>query len=122
MWKYVGNRIKDSTELCTHLKNLRSTFSTCEAKAKAKTDSPKQERFRCFDLRNNGRAFNVWECFDSSIKQNKQQKQRKEANVDTTYYVEEYNQKQKQKQQEAFHNCCDVNFLQWVSHTHFFIV
>lgn len=118
MWKYVGHRIKDSAELtCSHLKNLRSTFSTCETKT-AK-DIPKQERFRCFDNWNNGRVFNVWECFDSKNKWNQQNKQKKEANIDTAYFIEKYSQKQKQKQHEAFQKCCDVNFLQWVRHALF---
>lgn len=112
MWKYVGHRIKDSAELtCTHLKNLRSTFSTSHAKPIK--DSPKQERFRCYENWNNARVFNVWECFDAG---KKRVKQKEEANaIDTTYFIKRYDPKQKQKHQEAFHKCCDLSFWQWVS-------
>lgn len=116
MWKYVGHRLKDSAELtCTHLKNLRSTFSTCETKTTK--NNPKQERFKCFDNWNRGRPFNVWDCFDTNSKQNEPNKQAKAADgIDTAYFIEKYNPKQKQKQQEAFHKCCEVNLLRWVSH------
>lgn len=112
MWKYVGHRFKDSAELtCTHLKNLRSTFSTSQAKPTK--DAPKQERLRFHENWNNARAFNLWECFDTG---NKRVKPKPEPNViEKAYFIKNYNPKQKQKRHDDFHKCCDLSFLQWVS-------
>lgn len=117
MWKYVGHRLKDSAEqTCTHLKNLRSTFSTCEAKTTK--DCPKKEAFRRFENWNNRRVYNIWGGLDPNNKQNNQNKEviKASVDIDTTYFVQKYNQNQKQKQQQGCHSCFDLNFLQWVSH------
>lgn len=116
MWKYVGHRLKDSADLtCTHLKNLRSTIHTCEAKTT--TNTPNQDVFKRFKKWNNRRVYNVWGGLDPKKDQTKQSKEVIEATVDidTTYFVKKFNQNQKQKQQQSFKKCCDLNFLQWVS-------
>lgn len=115
MWKYVGQRLKDSTELtCTHLKNLRSTFSTCNANAIK--DISKKKGFRRFEVcqHGHGRVHNVWKAFDSNEKQ-KKEVSKISNDLDTPYIIQKCYQKQKQKQDEPFHRCIDINFLQWVS-------
>lgn len=118
MWKYVGHRLKDSAELtCTHLKNLRSTFCTCDA-TKTTKDIPKKDVLKHFEKWNNRRVYNVWGGLDFSNERNKHNKEIKEAkiDIDTTYFIQKYTQNQKQKQQDGFNRYFDVNFLQWVSH------
>lgn len=114
MWKYVGQRIADSAEqTCTHLKNLRSTFSTCNTKTT--TDVVKKDGIRGIRKCVNGRINSLWKCFESNDKQNKELVGIK-LDIDTPFVIQKCYQRQKQKQHEAFHGGLELQFLQWVSH------
>lgn len=112
MWKYVGQRLKDTTDLtCTHLKNLRSTYATCKAKTKPKPDDPTKDAYKLY---NDGRVCHIWKCLSSKEKPNNAVA-KTSVDVDIPYVIQKSYQKQKQKQQEAFHGPVEFNWLQWVS-------
>lgn len=109
MWKYVGQRLKDTTEVtCPLLKNLRSTFSTYNDNTKQDT-SPKDE----YKNANNGRVCHIWKYFDTNDKSNKAVS-KASAEVEIPYILQKSYEKQKQKQHEAFHGSMDISqWLQW---------
>lgn len=117
MWKYVGQRLKDSAEqTCSHIKNLRSTFSTCNVSTE---EFGKKEGFRRCEASNDEKNYNVWRCLDSAAQKNEPKKS--SFDLDAPYIEvlqKTYQKKQKQKQQEAYNGCVELNLLQWVSEHH----
>lgn len=112
MWKYVGQRLKESAEqTCSHIKNLRSTFSTCNTNTIQEV--AKKESIRRLDIGQDGQTYNIWMSLDKDTSKNKQKKNT--FDIDTPYLIQKCYQKQKQKQQEAFNGWMELNLLQMVS-------
>lgn len=114
MWKYVGRRLKDSAEqTCSHIKNLRSTFSTCNTKTIQ--EAVNQQSVRRFEITRDGRNYNIWATLDANASKNESKKN--PFDIDAPYIIQKCYEKQKQKQQQqAFSGrpeCCSI--LQWVS-------
>lgn len=111
MWKYVGQCLKDSAEqTCSHIKNLRSTFSTCKQIQEAEN----RQGVRRFEITRDGRNYNVWATLDSNTSP-KNVSKKSPFDIDAPYIIQKCYEKQKQKQQ-AFGGrleCCSI--LQWVS-------
>ncbi|XP_031635825.1 uncharacterized protein LOC116348819 [Contarinia nasturtii] len=120
MWKYVGQSIKDSVELCSHLKNLRSTFSTFNNKTIPDStsnnncdDGKPVNRLRVLSgTRKNGRIYNVWTCLEGPIDNKKNP-----FDIDTPHVIQKCYQKQKkrQQQQSSFDALKDFNLIQWTA-------
>ncbi|XP_055318004.1 uncharacterized protein LOC129576660 [Sitodiplosis mosellana] len=114
MWKYVGQRLKDSAEqTCSHIKNLRSTFSTCNTNTGQQDVGKKEETLKRYEISRDGRILNSWNCFDPDRSQNKAKKN--PFDIDAPYIIQKCYQKQKQKQQEAFNGWMELNLLQWTA-------
>lgn len=114
MWKYVGQRLKDSAELtCSHIKNLRSTFSTCPTKTNEDSFSS-EDRYKRLDITKDDyrQIYNVWTSLNEDKKNSISKKN--PFDIDTPYIIQKCYQKQKQKQQDAFNGWIEFNFLQWV--------
>lgn len=119
MWKYVGQRLKDSAEqTCSHIKNLRSTFSTCSAKA-AIEDSSKKESLRRIDISSSidGRSYHVWKCLHCYQGGRPNEPKTTSFDLDAPYLdvlQKCYQKKHKQKQNACNGNGLELNLLQWV--------
>lgn len=120
MWKHVGQSIKDSVELCSHIKNLRSTFSTCHAKTIQESNNNNIEDKNVFKTRiltgtsKTGRIYNVWMHLDGISKNNKNP-----FDINTPYVIQKCHQRQKEKQRRH-HHCPftllkEWNAIQWVN-------
>lgn len=111
MWKYVGQRLRDSAEqTCSHLKNLRSTFSTCNVKAV--DDCEKNQSFKRHE-RQDGQVGNIWQSLEST--QISEQRRNPSFDIDTPYIIQKCYQKQKQKQHEAFNGWMEFSLWPWVN-------
>lgn len=116
MWKYVGQRLRDSAEqTCSHIKNLRSTFSTCNTDTIQENSNKKS--CKRYELYRDGQVFNIWLCFDKDEAQNKQKKN--SFDIDAPYIIQKCYENHKQKQQDAFNGWRDTSFLQWVCECNF---
>lgn len=112
MWKYVGQRLKEGAEqTCSHIKNLRSTFSTYNTNTIQEV--AKKESIRRLDIGKDGQTYNIWMSLDKDTSKNKPKKN--PFDIDTPYIIQRCYQKQKQKQQEAFNGWMELNLLQMVS-------
>lgn len=114
MWKYVGQRLRDGAEqTCSHLKNLRSTFSTCNTNT-VQQDVANKESLKRQEISRDERVFNSWTGFDSDAPQNQSKNHPFDCNA--PYIIQKCYQKQKQKQQDAFNGwTLEPSLLQWVS-------
>lgn len=116
MWRYVGQRLKDSAEqTCSHLKNLRSTFSTCDTKTNDDYFQNHQHQFRRLDINEGGRIYSVWTSLNQDVQNRKNGPKKNSFDIDTPYIIQKCYQKQKHKQQDAFNGWIELNLLQWVS-------
>lgn len=125
MWKYVGQRLIDSAEYtCSHIKILRSAFSTCNTKAFEDIPISRyvrtQDGFKRIDITTDGRTHAIWKCLDNTNTQINDQ-QSSSFDLDAPYMnvlQKYYQEKQKQKNHNACNGCLQLNYLQWVCANH----
>lgn len=110
MWKYVAQRLKDSTDTtCSHIKNLRSKFSTTHLNVQEQEG--KQSVLLIGTSNGPLTQFLEWKTLGGHDAQNKNQ-----IDINTSHIIQQCygKQRQKQHQQQNLNGPMQLSFFQWV--------
>lgn len=109
MWKYVGNRLKDTADrTCINIQNLRSSFSTSSFSAVKAPGN--EDKSRPSYITTDGRVFRRW-C---SLEPRNHHELTKNQSFEVPIIIRRCYEKQKHKQHEAFNGWIQLNIFKWM--------